>query len=840
MADLPAETMNTIIKMLAEKFNRSVDTINNTMALFKEGNTIPFIARYRKEITKELDEVQLRDLQAEHTSLVNREERRATILASIKEQGKLTPELEQKIRMAETLTELEDLYLPYKPRKLTKAQKAREAGLEPLADIILKEQPIEGDKVAMLQQFVNPEKGVNNEKDALDGAMEIISENLSEDAETRKSLREIVDLDSELQCKPIETPTDTEIKEDGSDVTANEDEFGHAKKSKDKYKDYFSFKMKLRMLKPHQILAINRGENEGFLDVELVTNDAEFLAAMKGDLIKNQTSIFKDELDKAIEHGYARVARTIKRESWVAKIEEAKSHGVKVFAENVKKLLLQQPLKGRKIIGVDPGYRNGCKIAVIDETGKFIDKATVYPHPPQNRAEDAKAIMLGLVKKHNAFTFAIGNGTASRETERLVAELVQLEPRIEYTIVNESGASVYSASDIAREEFPDLDVNIRSAISIARRLQDPLSELIKIDPKSIGVGQYQHDVNQTELGEKLEAVVEDCVNMVGVNVNNASAELLRQVSGLNSRVAKEIVAKRDVEGPFKNREQLKDVKFMGEKTYQQSIGFLKILDGDNPLDSTFIHPESYDVAIKILDSLKAKPADLRDPAKAAEINRQLSEPNVLKRFASLAGEATLKDIIDALKKPRRDPRDELPPVILKKDVLNAEDLKVGMVLKGTVRNVLDFGAFVDIGIKYNGLVHISELSNKFVKNPHDVISVGDVVDVMVKEIDLPRKRVQLSIKATMQPLAGQGPGRPAKEEQARYERPSRMGGQERHEKASLPSNPGIQFKERQSQSRKRDDKPFVNPGITFKQKQSKHKDGIESEAGKEPGKAKRE
>nr|MDO8086682.1 Tex family protein [Candidatus Sigynarchaeum springense] len=836
MADLPVETMSTIIKILAEKFGRPVDVINNTMALFKEGNTIPFISRYRKEITKELDEVQLRDLQAEHTSLVNREERRATILASIQEQGKLTPELEQKIRIAETLTELEDLYLSYKPRKLTKAQKAREAGLEPLADIILKQQPTEGDKVAILQQFVNPEKGVNNEKDALDGTMEIISENLSEDAETRKSLREIVDLDSDLQCKPIEAPTDTEIKEDGSNVTANDEEFSYAKTSKDKYKDYFSFKMKLRLMKPHQILAINRGENEGFLDVELVTNDAEFVAAMKGDLIKNQAGIFKDELDKSIEHGYARVARTIKRESWVAKIEEAKSHGVKVFAENVKKLLLQQPLKGRKIIGVDPGYRNGCKIAVIDETGKFIDKATVYPHPPQNRAEDAKAIMLGLVRKHQAFTFAIGNGTASRETERLIAELVQIEPKIEYTIVNESGASVYSASDIAREEFPDLDVNIRSAISIARRLQDPLPELIKIDPKSIGVGQYQHDVNQTELGEKLEGVVEDCVNTVGVNVNNASAELLRQVSGLNSRVAKEIVAKRDAEGPFKNREQLKDVKFMGDKTYQQSIGFLKVLDGDNPLDSTFIHPESYDVAIKILDSLKAKPADLRDPAKSAEINRQLSEPNVVNRFASLAGEATLKDIIDALKKPRRDPRDDLPAVILKKDVLNAEDLKVGMILKGTVRNVLDFGAFVDIGIKYNGLVHISELSNKFVKNPHDVISVGDVVDVMVKEIDLPRKRVQLSIKATMAPVTGQGPGRPTREGQGA----GRMDGQERPARGTMPSNPGIQFKERQSQSRRRDDKPLVNPGITFKQKQSKRKDEPEAEGGKDPGRARRE
>ncbi|MBN2153306.1 MAG: RNA-binding transcriptional accessory protein [Candidatus Lokiarchaeota archaeon] len=825
--------MSIIIKMLAEKFGRSVDVINNTMALFKEGNTIPFISRYRKEITRELDEVQLRDLQSEHTSLVNREERRATILASVQEQGKLTPELERKIRAAETLTELEDLYLPYKPRRLTKAQKAREAGLEPLAEIVRVEQPAEGDKVAMLQQFVNADKGVNNEKDALDGAMEIIAENLSEDAEIRKSLRDIVDLDSELQCKAIDAPTDTEVNEDGSDATTRaEDEpaTSHVKTSKDKYKDYLSFKLKLRMLKPHQILAINRGENEGFLDVELATNDAEFIAALKADIIKNQAGIFKDELDRAIEHGYSRVARTIKRESWVQKIEDAKSHGVKVFAENVKKLLLQQPLKGRRIVGVDPGYRNGCKVAVIDETGKFLDKVTVYPHPPQNRAEDAKAALLGLARRHKAFTFAIGNGTASRETEALVAELVQQEPSIEYTIVSEAGASVYSASDIAREEFPDLDVNIRSAVSIARRLQDPLPELIKIDPKSIGVGLYQHDVNQTELGQKLEGVVEDCVNTVGVNVNNASAELLRQVSGLNSRVAKEIVARREAEGQFKNREQIKEVKFMGTKTYEQSIGFLKVLDGDNPLDSTFIHPESYDVAVKILDAIGARPADLRDPAKATEINRKLSDPTVIRRFSALAGEATLADIIDALKKPRRDPRDDLPPVILKKDVLNAEDLRVGMVLKGTVRNVLDFGAFVDIGIKYNGLVHISELSNTFVKNPHDVISVGDVVDVMVKEIDLSRKRVQLSIKATMLPAAGQGSGGPQREGQGRPERPGRMEGQGRPAMATSPYNPGMQFKNRQQ--RRRDDRPLVNPGITFKQKQSKRKDEPEADAGK--------
>src|SRR5271157_3577160 len=520
MTNLAVEVLDNIFATLAGKYSRHVSVIKQTMDLFAQGNTIPFIARYRKDVTKELDEVQLRDLQRDHGSLVNLEERRNTILGSIQDQGKLTPELEAKIKEASTLTELEDLYLPYKPKKQTKAQKAREAGLEPLADMIAKEQPIEGDKLAILQQFFNPDKGIMNEKDALDGAMEIIAETISEEAETRKALREIVDVDGELQSKAVEVPTDTEIDEAGSDSSVgvgkpNDEEVVPIKTSKDKYTDYFDFKLKFRALKPHQVLAINRGENEGFLDVELVTNDAEFVEALKADHVKNQTSIFKDDLEKSIDRGYSRMARTIKRESWVQKIEEAKSHGVKVFSENVRKLLLQQPIKGRRILGVDPGFRNGCKCAVIDENGKYLDKATVYPHPPQQRADEAKNVLLDLVKKHKAYTIAIGNGTASRETEVLVADMAQVEPNIEYTIVSEAGASVYSASDIAREEFPDLDVSIRGAVSIARRLQDPLSELIKIDPKALGVGQYQHDVDQKRLEDALDAVVEDAVAAVG-------------------------------------------------------------------------------------------------------------------------------------------------------------------------------------------------------------------------------------------------------------------------------------------------------------------------------------
>ena len=810
---LPVETLEKINRSLAEKYKRPFGVIKDTMELFAQGNTIPFIARYRKDMTKELDEVELRDLQKDHTSLINLEDRRTTILGSIQEQGKLTTELETKVKEATTLTELEDLYLPYKPKKQTKAQKAREAGLEPLADMIFKEQPIEGDKTALLQQFINPEKGIITDKDALDGAMEIISENISEDAETRKTLRDIVDVDSELQSKVIDVPSDTEIKEDGTPVAASEkhddEEFAPVKSNKDKYKDYFDFKLKLRALKPHQILAINRGENESFLDVELCTNDAEFLKAMKGDRVKNQSSIFREELEKSIERGYSRMARTIKREAWVTKIEEAKTHGLKVFAENVRNLLLQQPLRGHRIFGVDPGFRNGCKCAMIDENGKYLDKITVYPHPPQSKAAEAKKALLDMAKKYGAFTFAIGNGTASRETEFLIAEMAQEEPKIEYTIVNEAGASVYSASDLAREEFPDLDVNVRGAISIARRLQDPLSELIKIDPKSIGVGLYQHDVNQTDLGEHLKGVVEDCVNNVGVDVNIASAELLRQVSGLNARVAKEIVAKRDQDGVFKNREQLKEVKFMGDKTFEQAAGFLKVLDGDNPLDSTFIHPESYPVATKILQELNASPSDLRNPAKLAEINAKLSEPSVIVKFKNLAGESTLKDIIDALRKPRRDPRDDLPPVLLKKDVLKPEDLKVGMLLKGTIRNVVDFGAFVDIGIKYNGLVHVSELANKFVKNPNEIVSVGDVVDVMVKEIDLPRKRVQLSIKAAQIKDAGPVP---------------RDGGSKPRDSTGNRNEPDVKARNGpRPRNPPKDFRDMHHPGITFKEKQQKKK-----------------
>ncbi|MFX0099582.1 MAG: Tex family protein [Candidatus Hodarchaeota archaeon] len=740
---LQEDVIAKIHKSLSDTFNRNINTIKNTLDLFEKGNTVPFIARYRKEVTSSMDEVVLRDLQRDYTSLVNLEERRNTILNSIEEQGKLTDELKQSLMDATTLTELEDLYLPYKPKRQTKAQKAREAGLEPLANLILFEQPSEGDRTAILQEYLDPEKGINNESEALGGAVDIIIETISENAEVRKVMREIVESEGRLKSAKIEIPSDTSDEPEGE---ADSGDLEPETTNQEKYKDYFEFELVITKAKPYQVLAINRGENEGFLDVDLSINDEHYLGALREDIITNPAGLFTEELTKGVNKGYSRMMRTIKRETWVKVIMEAKSYAVKVFAENVKKLLMQPPLKGKNIIGIDPGYRTGCKVSAIDTRGKFLEYATIYPHPPKNKIPEARAKLIELAKKHDAWTFAIGNGTASRETEMLLADMASDNEAVEYTIVSEAGASVYSASDNAREEFPDLDVSIRGAISIARRLLDPLSELIKIDPKSIGVGLYQHDVNQTELGEELESVVEDCVNAVGVDANVASVELLTHVSGLNSRVAKEMVKTRQENGSFKTREEIKDVKFIGEKTYEQSIGFLKVFDGSNPLDTTFIHPESYLIARNILEELSIDPGDILDPEKLVQINKKLSDGSIVKRFEKIAGKETLQDVIDALRAPRRDPRDDLPPVILRKDILKVEDLKEGMIVKGTVRNVLDFGAFVDIGVKYNGLVHISQISNSFVKNPHDHLSVGDVIDVMVLDVDLQRKRIQLSIK----------------------------------------------------------------------------------------------
>ncbi|MBD3186904.1 S1 RNA-binding domain-containing protein [Candidatus Bathyarchaeota archaeon] len=731
--------MDEIHAILSKAFDRAVHVIKDTLDLLNEGNTVPFIARYRKDVTRAMDEVQLRDLQKEYTSLVNLEERRLTVLKSIEEQGQLNGELEKKIMDATSLTELEDLYLPYKPKRQTRAQKAREAGLEPLANTIIHEQPLSGSREEIAGQFVDEEQGVKTIKDALDGANHIMVETISENPDLRKLLREVIEGGSTISSNETPVPSDIDEKE----CTGTTPDW---ERERQKYKDYFDFSLDITTIKPHQVLALNRGENEGFLDVELLTDDEIYMEALSEDIIREPDGIFAEDLERAVKRGYGRAARTIKRETWVSKIMAAKEHAIKVFAMNLKNLLLQPPLKGKRIVAIDPGYRNGCKCAIIDENGKFLDHFTMYPHPPQNKLDEGKNLLASRCKEHGAWTIAIGNGTASRETEMMVADLSRQHEQIEYTIVSESGASVYSASELAREEFPELDVSVRGAISIARRLQDPLPELIKIDPRSIGVGLYQHDVNQTDLSNELNAVVEDCVNAVGVDVNTASVPLLKHVSGLNTRVAKQIVQAREGHGPFKERDELKEVKYVGEKTFQQAAGFLKIYDGKNPFDSTFIHPESYHIAIEILQHLDMKPSDLLDTVRLAEINRKLSSTRIIKQFAKNAGEETIKDIIDALKAPRRDPRDDLPPVILRKDILKAEDLKQGMILKGTVRNVVDFGAFVDIGVKHDGLVHISNIANTFVKNPHDFLSVGDVIDVMILDVDLERKRIQLSIK----------------------------------------------------------------------------------------------
>ncbi|MHA1793619.1 MAG: Tex family protein [Promethearchaeota archaeon] len=749
---LDMEIISRIHENLCLKYSKDVKTIKSTLSLFDQGCTIHFVARYRKEITKSMDEVVLRDLQKDYKSLLNLESRRLTILKSIKEQDKLTPDLEEKIKNAETLVELEDLYLPFKPKRKNKALKAKEAGLEPLANLIFYEQPIEGNPEDIVDQYINKDKDIMDAKAAISGAKDIIIEQISENPEIRKVLREIIEDDTTLQSDKFyvvldEDESNESLEETGERKEEQEFERESINEKIDKYKDYFDFKIPIRVLKPHQVLAINRGENEGILEVNLNIEDERYLGALKDDLIINKNGIFVKHLNNAIEKGYKKITRTLKRETWVKKILEAKSHAVKTFAKNLKNLLMQPPIKGKRIVAIDPGYRNGCKVAVIDQSGMYLDSAIIYPHPPKNQREKAIETLLELSRKHDAWTYAIGNGTASRETEELVSEIAHENDKLEYTIVSEAGASVYSASDIARQEFPNLDISIRGAISIGRRLQDPLSELIKIDPKSIGVGLYQHDVNQAELEEELNAVVEDCVNAVGVDVNTASEQLLCHVSGLNARVAKEIVKYRQENGPFKNREELKKVPYMGAKTFEQSIGFLRVYNGDNPLDTTFIHPESYHVAEKILEKMGMTPDDLLDAANLKLINQKLASEQIIAEFQDLAGIETLKDIIAAIKAPRRDPRDELPPVILKKDVLKLEDLQVGTVLKGTVRNVVDFGAFVDIGVKYNGLVHISQITNKFVKNPHEYLAVGDVIDVMVIDIDLPRKRIQLSIKA---------------------------------------------------------------------------------------------
>ncbi|MBE7474165.1 MAG: RNA-binding transcriptional accessory protein [Anaerolineae bacterium] len=704
-----------------------------SIELFDNENTVPFVARYRKEVTGGLDEAQLRTILERLTYLRNLEARKETVLRSIAEQGKLTDELRQRIESTDTLQAVEDLYLPYKPKRRTRATIARERGLEPLAQAILAQELTKGNLEEIAAAYLSDD--VPTAEVAFAGACDIIAESVAEDADTRAGVRERTRKEAWLAVSVADK----------------------AKDERGVYEVYYDYREKLSAIPPHRLLAINRGEREGVLKVKFDGPDDELIQTIQARMVKNPRSVFTTYLRQAIADGYKRLlAPSIENELRGELTDTSDEHAINTFAANLRQLLLQPPLKGKTIIGIDPGFRTGCKVALVDPTGKFLGGTTIYPHEPQKKWNEAKQILLKLIEQ-GADVIAIGNGTASRETEALAAEIIgeaksripqghnvsNLQSPPSYVIVNEAGASVYSASDLARAEFPDLDVSMRGAISIARRLQDPLAELVKIDPKSIGVGLYQHDVNQKQLAETLDTVVESAVNHVGVDVNTASAPLLSYVAGVSRRVADAIVKHREENGPFRRREALRKIKGLGDKTYQQAVGFLKIPGGDHPLDNTFIHPESYPVVERLFAHLRVRGDEKELPGKI----ETLRKGNIKELARQLeVGEPTLADILESLAKPGRDPRDELPAPLLRQDVLKLEDLKEGMVLSGTVRNVVDFGAFVDIGVKQDGLVHISHLADRYIKSPFEVVSVGDVVKVKVIKIDAQRGRIGLSIK----------------------------------------------------------------------------------------------
>ena len=712
--------MDLINEKLMKELSLKAFQVENAIKLIDEGNTIPFIARYRKEATGEMSDEQLRDFFERLTYLRNLEKRKEEVIRLIDEQGKLTDELKSNIEKSETMTEVEDLYRPYKPKKRTRATVAKEKGLEPLALVIF-EQKERKDINEFAKEFINSEKGVETTEDAINGAMDIIAEMISDVAEYRKAIRKIIYLVGLITSKM-------------------------AKDEKSVYDMYYDYSEAVAKIPSHRILAINRGEKEEFLKVKIDGTDEEILSYLKKEVIK-ENSPYMDILSATVEDAYKRLIKpSVETEVRNELTEKAEEQAIKVFGQNAKKLLLQPPIKNLTVMGFDPAYRTGCKIAIIDDTGKLLDTTTVYPTEPQNDVEGAKKKLLELIEKDNVNMIAIGNGTASRESEMFVADMIkEVKHEIYYAIVSEAGASVYSASKLATEEYPDINVSLRGAISIARRLQDPLAELVKIDPKSIGVGQYQHDVNQGKLEESLTGVVEDAVNSVGVDLNTATPSLLRYVSGISKTVATNIVKYRDEKGKIKERKELLKVSKLGPAAYTQCAGFLRIIDGKNPLDNTSVHPESYEAAEKILAQIGFKVEDLKE--KLPEIRANLNTINPEKISVELGiGVPTIKDIIKELQKPGRDPRDDMPKVVLRSDVLKMEDLKEGMILTGTVRNVIDFGAFVDIGVKNDGLVHISELSDKYVKNPMDIVSVGDVVKVRVLKVDLDKKKVSLSMK----------------------------------------------------------------------------------------------
>lgn len=713
----------TIAERIAQEMELKQWQVDNTIALLDEGNTIPFISRYRKEATGELNDEVLRTFFDRLTYLRNMEERKADIKRIIEEQGKLTDELAAEIDKAEKLSELEDIYRPYRPKRRTRATVAKEKGLEPLATVVYLQNTKAESIDALAQEYVDTEKGVETVEDALQGAMDIIAEIISDNAEHRKEIREIT-TKTGILCSKAATEEDSV------------------------YRLYYDFAEPVTKAVPHRILAVDRGEKEKFLTVSVSCDEEKIIEYLKKAEITDKRSITAYLVEAAAEDAYTRLIQpSIEREIRNELTDMAQEQAMQVFKVNLKNLLMQAPIRGQVVLGLDPGYRTGCKVGVVDETGKVLDTGVIYITHSEAQKESAKAFIKGLIKKHGITLISIGNGTASKETEIFAANLIKEIPEdVKYIMTNEAGASVYSASKLATEEFPDFDVTQRSAISIARRVQDPLAELVKIEPKAIGVGQYQHDMNQKRLGEVLGGVVEDCVNSVGVDLNTASAPLLQYISGINMTIANNIVKYREEEGRFTSRNQLKKVGKLGPKAFQQCAGFLRIAGGKNVFDNTAVHPEAYDAATKLIEYLgytmkdveENKLSDIKDRMKGKDLTSLAEELGI--------GVPTLRDIVEEIIKPGRDPRDSVEQPLLREDVMSMEDLKPDMILTGTVRNVIDFGAFVDIGVHQDGLVHISQLSDKYVKHPMDVVSIGDIVKVKVLEVDINKKRISLTMK----------------------------------------------------------------------------------------------
>ena len=710
-----------IIQKLTDELEVRKQQVEAAVKLIDEGNTIPFISRYRKEATGALDDEQLRKLDERLRYLRNLEEKKAQVLSSIEEQGKLTEELRAEIEAAETQVAVDDLYRPYRPKRRTRATMAKEKGLEGLADIIrlqMTERSLEEEAAAYLSE----EKGVHTAEEAIAGAKDIIAEAVSDQAEYRTHIRE------QIWKAGLIT---SEAKDEGQESV---------------YETYYHFSQPVNKMAGHRTLALNRGEAEKMLTVKIEEPEEEILTWLCGQVITRSNVHTEQALKEAVEDSYARLIRpAIEREIRGILTEQAEEGAIQVFGKNLEQLLMQPPIAGHTVLGWDPGYRNGCKLAVVDATGKVLDSLVIYPTAPRNQVQESKRILKNLIAKYGITLISLGNGTASRESEQIIAELLKEIPqKVQYVIVSESGASIYSASKLAAEEFPDLDVGQRSAASIARRLQDPLAEMVKIDPKSIGVGQYQYDMDQKRLGEALSGVVEDVVNRVGVDLNTASAPLLSYISGITKSLAKNIVAWREENGRFTSRRQLLKVPKLGPKAYEQCAGFLRIMGGTEPLDATGVHPESYEAAKKLLASLGYSTEDLAHGG-IKGISRKVR--NLKKTAEDLSvGELTLQDILKELEKPARDPREEMPRPVLRSDVLDMEDLKPGMTLKGTVRNIIDFGAFVDIGVHQDGLVHISQMSDRYIKHPLEVVKIGDVVDVKVLSVDTAKKRISLTMK----------------------------------------------------------------------------------------------